>query len=76
MIDVDFITLEDGMDYAIVDEIVIDNIKYLYLVEENSNKVDLRKLDEDENLEKVLEKNEYDKAMIEFAKIHKNDLAS
>lgn len=76
MIDVDFITLEDGMDYAIVDEIVIDNNKYLYLVEENSNKVDLRKLDEDENLEKVLEKNEYDKAMIEFAKIHKNDLAS
>lgn len=76
MIEIDFITLEDGLEYAIVDEIVINNIKYLYLVEENSNKVELRKLNDNEDLIKVENKQEYDKALIEFAKIHKNDLAS
>lgn len=76
MIDIDFITLEDGLDYAIVDEIIINNIKYLFLVEEYTNKVELRKLDNALNLNKIIDKNEYNKAMVEFAKIHKNDLAS
>lgn len=76
MIEIDFITLEDGLEYAIVDEIVINSVKYLYLVEENSNKVELRKLNDNEDLIKVTKKEEYDKALIEFAKIHKNDLAS
>lgn len=76
MIEIDFITLEDGLDYAIVDEIIINGIKYLFLVEEKSNNVELRKLDNNENLIKILNKKEFNKAMIEFAKIHKNDLMS
>lgn len=72
MIEMDFITLEDGVDYAIVDEIIIDDIKYLYLVN-NDNKVELRKLDYNENLVRVT-KEESDMALVEFAKLHKNDL--
>ena len=76
MIEIDFITLEDGLEYAIVDEIVIDDVKYLYLVEEKTNKVELRKLDSNEDLIKVDDQQEYNVAIIEFAKIHKNNLAS
>ena len=75
MIEIDFIMLEDGLEYAIVDELVINNIKYLYLVEEKSNKVELRKLDENDNLIKLTSNEEIKKAMLEFAKIHKNDFA-
>ena len=75
MIEVDYIILEDGLEYAIVDEIVISDIKYIYLVEENSNKFELRKLNDNEDLIKVNNEQEYTKAMLEFAKIHKNDLA-
>lgn len=75
MIEMDFITLEDGLEYAIVDEIIIDDIKYLYLVN-NDNKVELRKLDEREDLIKVSNQKEYDMALVEFAKLHKNDLVN
>lgn len=75
MIEMDFIELEDGLEYAIVDEIMIDNNKYLYLFEETNNKVELRKLDRNEDLIKIIDKLEFDKAMLEFAKIHRNDLA-
>lgn len=75
MINMDFITLEDGLEYAIVDEIIIDSIKYLYLVDENRGKVELRKLDNEEDLIKVENKEEYNKALAVFAKNHKNDLA-
>ena len=75
MIEVDYITLEDGLNYIIVDEIIINNIKYLYLVEENSKNCELRKTDEQENLIKLNNQEEHTKAMLEFAKIHKNDLA-
>ena len=75
MIELDFITLEDGIEYAIIDEIVIDGSKFLYLVDDNSNKFELRKLDKDDYLVKTTQE-EYNKALVEFAKIHKNDLAS
>jgi len=73
MIEMEFIALEDGLEYGIVDEIIINDTKYLYLVEENSNKVELRKLDSNNDLIKIISKQEYDKAIIEFAKRHKND---
>ena len=75
MIEMDFIELEDGLDYAIVDELIIDGIKYLYLFEETTNKIELRKLDSNEDLIKISNQKEIDKAMLEFAKIHRNDLA-
>lgn len=75
MIEMDFITLEDGLEYAIVDEIIIDSTKYLYLVEENSQRVELRKLDVNEDLI-PLDKDEQSKALVEFVKLHKNDLSS
>ena len=34
----DVITLEDGIDYVIVDEIVNEGTKYLYLVNKNDEK--------------------------------------
>lgn len=73
MIEMDFITLEDGLEYAIVDEIVIDDIKYLYLVNDNNN-VELRKLDNNDDLIKISNQKEHDMALVEFAKLHKNDL--
>lgn len=75
MVNVEVITLEDGLEYNIVDEIVIEDIKYIYLVEANTNKVELRKLDEDENLLQVDDIKEQEKALVVFAKKHKNDLA-
>lgn len=75
MIDVETITLEDGLEYIIVDEIEINGIKYIYLVEEDTNKVELRRLDDKENLLFVDDLKEIEKALIEFAKKHKNDLA-
>lgn len=76
MIEIDYIKLEDGLEYAIVDEIVINDVKYLYLVQEETNKFELRKLDDQDYLIKVENKEEYQKAMVQFAKIHKNDLAN
>ena len=75
MVNVEVITLEDGLEYNIVDEIVIEDIKYIYLVEANTNKVELRKLDDDENLLQVDDIKEQEKALVVFAKKHKNDLA-
>lgn len=74
MIDMDFITLEDGLEYGIVDEIIIDNIKYLYLVNDDNRKIELRKLDKNNDLLKITNKKENDEALDKFVIKHKNDL--
>ena len=70
----DFIVLEDGLEYCIVDEIIINDIKYLYLVNDDNRKIELRKLDKNNDLLKVTNKKEYDEALDKFSIKHKNDL--
>lgn len=38
MVDVEKVTLDDGNTYIIVEQINIDNIKYVYLTNENNEK--------------------------------------
>ncbi len=75
MIDIDSIELENNLEYDILDEIIINNIKYLYLINKDINDAQIRKLDDEENLNVVTDKAEYDKAMLEFLKKHKHDFA-
>ena len=71
-VEVEFIKLENGLEYAIVDELVIDGNMYLYMVNEERKDVEIRKQDENDYLIKI-DKKEYDKVMLEFMKKHRND---
>lgn len=75
MVEMDFIVLEDDLEYAIVDEITINNVKYIYLINEDNNTVKLRKLNEEEDLLEITDSQEHDKAMLEFMKKHRNDFS-
>ncbi len=74
MVDMDYITLENGKEYAIVDEINVLGNRIVYLVCENE--VELRKLDEKEDLLKIEDNELKDKAMLEFMKKHRNDFTN
>ncbi|MBQ4030327.1 MAG: hypothetical protein II625_01120 [Bacilli bacterium] len=74
----EFVTLEDGLEYAILDEIEIDGIKYLYLSnEDDGQKFKVRKSSMAGNIEMLVgldSDEEFDKAMLYFTKKHGNDL--
>lgn len=76
MVDVEKVTLDDGITYVIVDEIEFDNKKYIYLVNENDEKDFCIRKSISENGEEFfvgLETDEeFDKAMLYFTK--KNNL--
>ena len=74
MVDMDYITLENGKEYAIVDEINVLENRIVYLVCENE--VELRKIDEKEDLLKIEDNELKDKAMLEFMKKHRNDFTN
>lgn len=74
MVDMDYITLENGKEYAIVDEINVLGNRIVYLVCENE--VELRKIDEKEDLLKIEDNELKDKAMLEFMKKHRNDFTN
>ena len=74
MVDMDYITLENGKEYAIVYEINVVGNRIVYLVCENE--VELRKLDEKEDLLKIEDNELKDKAMLEFMKKHRNDFTN
>lgn len=63
----DTLTLEDNETYIVADEIVINNIKYVYLVnEENINKFCIRKVNKingSEYLVNLDSDDEFNKAM-------------
>lgn len=73
---VDTLTLEDNETYIVTDEILIDNIKYVYLVKENNmNKFCIRKvniINGSEYLVNLDNDEEFTKAMNEYRK--KNDV--
>ena len=49
MIEVEVVVLEDGCEYAIMDTISIDGVKYIYLSQvENAQALCIRKLSSDE----------------------------
>ena len=74
----EYLTLEDGKEYLIIDEIEIDGINYVYLSngEDNEN-FRVRKNKKVGNIEMLVgldSDQEFDKAMLYFVKNHKDDL--
>lgn len=76
--DLDVITLEDNIEYAVVDEIEIQNIKYLFLSNINDDEDFCIRKYTIKNGEEVLtglnDENEFDLALMHFAKKHEEDL--
>lgn len=74
MIDVKCIQLEDGLEYALIDEIENGDIKYCYLVNVNDeNDFCIRKIDTKIDNETVIgldSNHEFDKALLLFTKMH------
>lgn len=55
MMKLNFVTLENGNDYLIIEEKIYNNIKYLYLVNENDDKdFCIRKVVLDNGIEKII----------------------
>jgi len=75
MIELEYIVLEDGLEYAIVDEIEINKEKFIYLVNEENNNVVVRKLNKDNKLVSIEDNEQIKDAMMHFAKKHRNDFA-
>ena len=54
MINLNFVTLENGNNYMIVQEKIYNNLKYLYLVNENnSNDFCIRKIIVEDGVQKI-----------------------
>jgi len=74
----EFVTLEDGISYMIVDEIEVDKVNYVYLAEEDKpESFRIRKIEKAGNIEMLVgldSDTEFDKAMLAFVKRHKEDI--
>lgn len=72
------ITLEDGLIYAVVDEIKINNITYVYLSNiNNSEDFCIRKIiieNNKEYLQGLNNKEEFEKALLTFSQKYKEEL--
>lgn len=70
------VTLEDNQEYIVLDKIVINNIKYIYLVlstDESKKNVCIRKIvDQGANLAGLDSQEEYQKALQAFTSKYKN----
>ena len=74
MEELEYITLENGIDYFVIDEITENNITYLYLTNENDEKkFCIRKMGQDNEVLRLNSKEEFEKALLYFTKKHKND---
>ena len=73
----DYITLENNIDYAVVDTLVVDNNKYLFLVNENNEKdIVVRKVikkADKEFVTKLDTNEEFESLMNEFLNKHKKE---
>ena len=77
MIEMDSIKLENQKDYIILDEMIIDNSKYIYLINPNDIKdIAIREVEDNGDLNEVTDKNCFNKAMITFMKKHRNDFTN
>jgi len=74
----DVVTLEDGKEYIILDEIDIDGTKYVYLsADDDEQKFKVRKVQMAGNIEMYVgldSDQEFDKAMLYFTKNHQDEL--
>jgi hypothetical protein len=74
----DVVTLEDGKEYFIIDEIDIDGVRYVYLTTDDiEQKFRVRKVQKAGNIEMYVgldSDQEFDKAMLYFTKNHQEDL--
>lgn len=74
MEELEYITLENGKDYFIIDEITENDVTYLYLTNENDeNDFCIRKMGKDNEVIRLDNDIEFDKALLYFTKKHKND---
>ena len=74
----DVVTLEDGLEYTILDEIDIDDNRYVYLSnEDDGQKFKIRKSQMVGNIEMYVgldSDEEFDKALLYFTKKHGDEL--
>ncbi len=77
MLEVETVFLEDNKEYAIIDTISIDGIKYIYLSEvENDQEFCIRKLSLDElDILGLDSEEEYNKALKAYAQKEKNAIS-
>lgn len=72
MVNMDFVTLEDGIEYAIIDEIINNNQKYVYLANiKTEDGFVIRKVKNEENKEYLIgldNDDEFDNALRAFQK--------
>lgn len=72
------ITLEDGIQYAIIDELIINDIKYVFLSNiDDSEDFCIRKVlkeNEEEFLVGLEDDSEFDLALMHFAKNNKEEM--
>lgn len=72
----EIVRLEDNQEYVVLDKIVINNIKYIYLVlstDQTKKSVCIRKLvDEEQNIAGLDSQEEYQKALQVFTNKYKN----
>ena len=77
MDEVEIVTLENNQDFLIIDEIQVDDIKYVYLSNVNDEKdLCVRKVikkDGKDIITKLSSDEELDKALLIFAKNHHGD---
>lgn len=74
MEELEYIILENGRDYFIIDEITENNVTYLYLTNENDEKdFCIRKMGKDNEVLKLDNDKEFDKALLYFTKKHKDE---
>lgn len=74
MEELEYITLENDKDYFIVDEIEVNGVTYIYLTNENDDKdFCIRKMGENNEVLRLDNGTEFDKALLYFTKKHKDD---
>ena len=75
--EIEVVTLENGLDYMVIDEIPNGSVKYVYLANVDDEKdTCIRKVtveDGEEIINGLDSSQELDKALLLFAKKHKND---
>ncbi len=73
---IDVVTLEDGINYEVVDELLIDNVRYVYLTNENDiSSICIRKINiinGNECLVNLDSEEEFKKVLKNFIEKHRN----
>ncbi len=72
---IEYVTLEDDLDYLVIDEIETENTTYLYLNnEEDPDNLVIRKVHPDNQIVPLDNEDEYHKALLLFVKKNKEEV--